>query len=55
VANQIDPAMQEYAANIATLERRLPARLLASVEWGGSSAIEWTGDAACWAQLLDGA
>jgi len=50
VANRIDPAMRECAANIAALESRLAAPRLASVEWGG--AIEWACNSA-WRALLD--
>jgi dethiobiotin synthetase len=36
IANRIDPGMQEYANNLKTLEKQLPAPLWAEVPWAGN-------------------
>ena len=42
VANGIDPHYEALSANVAALEQRLPAPLLASITWGESAPAEWT-------------
>jgi dethiobiotin synthetase len=41
IANGIDPAMACQRENVAALERRLSAPLIASIEWGHADAPEW--------------
>jgi len=41
VANRIDPAMREANANVATLVERLPAPLVADLEWNARGAPEF--------------
>lgn len=39
IANRIDPGMAEYENNLKTLEKKLPAPLLATLSWEGKQLI----------------
>ena len=43
VANSIDPAMEAREDNISTLEKRLPARRVATLAWERANTPEWNG------------
>lgn len=44
VANSVDPTMEARDENISTLERRLPARRVATLAWECTDAPEWNGN-----------
>jgi dethiobiotin synthetase len=52
VANTIDPQMEARDDNISALERRLPARRVATLAWERANAPEWNGSDAV-ARLFD--
>jgi dethiobiotin synthetase len=41
VANLVDPAMARIDANLAALDKRLPAPRIAIMDWGKVDAPEW--------------
>jgi dethiobiotin synthetase len=44
VANSVDPEMEARDDNISALERRLPARRVATLAWERAGAPEWNGN-----------
>jgi dethiobiotin synthetase len=43
VANSVDPGMEGQEENISTLERRLPARRVATIAWESENIPDWNG------------
>jgi dethiobiotin synthetase len=52
IANRVDPEMEAPEENISTLERRLPARRVATIAWDREDIPDWNGSDAV-ARLFD--